>query len=118
MTGQEPKTSQEPTGESLGAELWRLWTGEIKPHFTSEAEFLKKYGEEAGYDRAYIGRVLSDHRLMEELVWGKDDESAARFAKVLAAHIEFKNAFFKERVRDIVGSEEVPSEAPAPGQPT
>ena len=116
MTDQAQKPEQTPEGESLGTELWRMWTTEIKPHFASEAEFLQKYGEGAGYDRNYIGRVLSDHRLLEELVWGKDDESIARFAKVLAAHIQFKQAFFEEKVRQIVEADGLPTEVSAAGQ--
>ena len=118
MAEKQTQQDQDSVEESLGAELWRLWTVEIKPHFTAEAEFLQKYGEESGYDRAYIGRVLSDHRLMEELVWGRDDESAGRFAKILAAHIQYKKAFFEERVRGIVEFGKLPSDAPAVGQPT
>jgi len=102
MAEEQTQQDQGSITESLGAELWRLWTVEIKPHFIAEGEFLQKYGEAAGYDRAYIGRVLSDHRLMEELVWEKDDVSVSRFARVLAAHIQYKKVFFEERVRAIV----------------
>lgn len=109
MKEQESKIEGDSNGESLGAELWRYWSAEIKPHFNAEAEFLQKYGEAAGYDRNYIGRVLSDHRLMEELVWGKDDESVTRFAKVLAAHIHYKQVFFEEQVRRIVEAEGHPA---------
>ncbi len=100
--GQQEQIQEQNGGESLGAELWRLWTSEIKPHFSAEAEFLQKYGEGAGYGRGYIGRVLTDHRLLEELVWANGNEGVARFAKVLAAHIRFKQEFFSERVRAII----------------
>lgn len=116
MTDQGQEPDQDSKGESLSAELWRMWTAEIKPHFVEEAEFLQKYGEGAGYDRNYIGRVLSDHRLLEELVWGKDVESISRFAKVLSAHIHYKQAFFAERVRQIVEADGLPTEVSAAGQ--
>jgi hypothetical protein len=121
MSYEQPHQAQEPTGEgpvreSLGAEVWRLWTSEIKPHFKAEAEFLQKYGENAGYGRDYIGRVLADHRLMEELVWADGDAGVARFAKVLAAHIRFKQEFFAQMVRNIVDAGNTPPEAASDGQ--
>ncbi len=106
----EPKNGR-IEGEPVGAELWRMWTSEIKPHFSAEKDFLQKYGGEVGYDRKYIARVLEDHRMMEELVWKNGNEGVGQFAKVLAAHLRFKEEFFSEKVRKIVEEEDAsPSE--------
>ena len=88
--------------ENIATELWRLWIGELKPHFEAEKDFLEKYGEETGYGKAYVARVLEDQRRMEELVWEKADEGVRQFAKVLGAHIRFKNEFFLSRVCTIL----------------
>ena len=97
--------------EPVGAELWRIWSVEIKPHFTAEEEFLLKYGDEAGYDQKYIARVLSDHRVMETLVWKNGDEGVRDFAKVLAAHIRYREDYFTLRLSRILESEKTASPA-------
>lgn len=89
-------------GEPLANELWRFWAKDIRPHFTVEADFLRKYGAGVGYEDRYIARVLDDHRLLEELVWTQGGESVRHFTKLLAAHIRFKEDYFKVRVRQIV----------------
>jgi hypothetical protein len=83
-------------------EIWRYWVGDLKPHFTAEAEFLQKYGVEAGYGTGYIARVLDDHRLLEKLVWKDGQETALEFARLLSAHIRYKEDYFLERVRHLV----------------
>ena len=90
-----------PGGEVLDMELWRMWTSEIKPHFSGEAEFLLKYGENAGYEPIHIARILSDHQLLERLVWRKGNEGVLQFAKVLDAHLRYKEEIFINRVRQI-----------------
>jgi hypothetical protein len=100
--------------EPAGAELWRIWTSEIKPYFIAEEGFLRKYGDEAGYDQKYIARVLGDHRMMEAMVWRNGDEGVRDFARMLAVHIRYKEDFFSQRVRLILESEEVPSWAGNP----
>lgn len=97
--------------EPAGAELWRIWSAEIKPYFAAEEEFLKKYGDEAGYDQKYIARVLSDHRMMEALVWRNGEEGVRDFAKILADHIRYKEDFFSQRVRGIMESGNAPVSA-------
>ncbi len=114
MNDDEKKPMNEWAGngaaeEPVGAELWRIWTSEIKPHFAAEEEFLRKYGDEAGYDQKYVARVLSDHRVMEALVWRSGDEGVRDFAKVLATHIRYKEEFFSQRVSRILESEKIPS---------
>jgi len=84
--------------ENVAAELWRLWISELKPHFEAEKDFLVKYGEESGYGRDYVTRILEDQRRMEELVWDKAGDGVRQFAKVLGAHIKYKNEFFTSRV--------------------
>ncbi len=88
--------------ENVAAELWRLWVGELKPHFEAEKDFLEKYGEKTGYGPDYISRVLADQHKMEELVWEKGPEGVRQFAKILATHIHFKNEFFTKRVCHIL----------------
>ena len=89
-------------GDPLANELWRFWAKDIRPHFAVEADFLRKYGAEVGYEDRYIARVLDDHRLLEELVWDQGGESVRHFTGLLAAHIRFKEDYFKERVRRVV----------------
>jgi len=90
------------TQEDLAAELWRLWIGELKPYFEAEKDFLQKYGEDTGYGKDYVTRVLEDQRRMEELVWERQDDGVRHFAKILGAHIRFKNDFFMSRVCQIL----------------
>lgn len=101
--------------DPLGDELWRFWAADIRPHFAAEADFLKKYGTDAGYETRYIARVLDDHRLLEELVWTKGEENIRHFAGLLAAHIRFKEDYFKERVRKIVEDRNNPAHRPDGG---
>ena len=100
-------------GRPLGEELWRFWAADIRPHFVAEADFLRKYGSEAGYENRYIARVLDDHRLLEELVWSQGEESVRSFAGLLASHIRFKEDYFKERVRKIVETRKTEAGDPA-----
>jgi|GEM_PF-2657687 len=116
MNEQESNRMNGPAGfrsveEPLGAELWRMWSSEIKPHFMAEKAFLEKYGSHAGYEAKYIARILEDQRLLEELVWKNGDQGVQDFAKVLAAHIRFKEEFFAERIRRVLESQEYPSTA-------
>ncbi len=92
----------------LGDELWRFWAADIRPHFAAEADFLRKYGSDAGYENPYIARVLDDHRLLEELVWKTGQENIRHFAVLLADHIHFKEEYFKQRVQKIVEERHVP----------
>lgn len=115
----EPLTNAGSTAgeDPLGAELWRIWAADIRPHFTAEADFLVKYGAQAGYESPYIARVLDDHRLLEKLVWQTGEENIARFAQLLAAHIRYKEEYFSDRLRKVMDTRTRGLEAPVPNEP-
>lgn len=89
--------------EDLFAEVRRIWTSELKPHFDTEREFLLQHGASSGYDRGYITRVLGDHRALEKLVWKSGDGNIQEFTHLLADHIRFKQDYFTYRVGKVLG---------------
>jgi hypothetical protein len=104
-------------GDPLSSELWRIWAADIRPHFAAEADFLTKYGSQAGYESPYIARVLDDHRLLEKLVWQTGEENIAHFAQLLAAHIRYKEEYFSDRLHKVMDIRTRGLEAPVPNDP-
>lgn len=89
-------------GTSVMDEILKFWKTDLQPHFNAEADFLRKYGPEAGYGKDYIARILDDHSMMERVLWKEGVDSWREFTRLLNAHIRFKEDYFLGRVQRFV----------------
>jgi len=88
--------------EDLDRELRRIWDSEVRDYLRAEGAFLRNHGAQAGYEEAYIRRVLYEHRRLEELVEEGGEGKAVAFSQLLGRLFRYKEHYLRRHMERIL----------------